>query len=105
MVEIKMDLVTVLLIVVFIVMIILFAIGLKYPRGRSDWPLDRNATASIFISVLVFVLLLILSFFASQHVDWPSSVQLFYYAAAVIFGVLIVIAILLPKGLSLEDRR
>ena len=99
-----MVLITILLIFIFILMIILFAIGLKYPRGRDDWPLDRRTTASIFLSITVFLLLIILSFFASQHIKWPSNTELFFYIAIIILVILVITSILLPKGLSVDEN-
>ncbi|UCH89848.1 MAG: hypothetical protein JSV49_04180 [Thermoplasmata archaeon] len=101
----NMDLITIFLIIIFILLMILFAIGLKYPQGRKDWPLDRRTTTSVLISIFVFLLLIILSFYASQNVKWPPRAEVFVYASIIIFIILIIIAIILPSGLSAEEGK
>ena len=95
---------TIMLILVFILMVVLIAIGFKYPYGRKDWPLDRKTTAMIFLSVLIFLLLIALSYFASQHINWPSRVEIFFVVGIIMFIILGIIAILMPEGLEEGGR-
>jgi integral membrane sensor domain MASE1 len=98
-----MSIITIALIAIFFLLIIMIGIGLRYPKGRQDWPLDRRTSTSIFLSVLVLILLIILSFFASQNVDWPENTVIFYYFSIIIFIILIVVAILMPVGLTGDE--
>jgi amino acid transporter len=95
-----MNLITIALIVIFLLFVVLISIGVRYPRGRLDWPLDRKNSVSILISVFVFLLLLILSFYVSQQVEWPANTTIIFYVGIIIFGILVVISIILPKGFT-----
>ena len=95
-----MNILTIVLIVIFLLFIVLIAVGVRYPRGRLDWPLDRKSSVSILLSVFVFLLLLILSFYVSQQVEWPSNTTLVFYVGVIIFAILIIISIVLPKGFT-----
>lgn len=95
-----MNLITIILIIIFFLVLILIGISLKYPKGRNDWPLDRKTTAAVFLSIFIFVFVIILSFYASQFVNWPSKSVIIFYSGVIIFAILIVFAILLPKGMG-----
>jgi succinate dehydrogenase hydrophobic anchor subunit len=86
-------------IVFIVVLIILIAIGLWFPRGKSDWPLSGRATVYLIIAALFFLLLVILINLVSQYVNWSGFISSSIYFTVTIFALLIVLSIFFPNGL------
>ena len=85
-------------IVFMIVLIILIAIGLWFPRGKTDWPLSGRATVYLIVAALFFLLLVILINLVSKYVHWGDFITNSVYFMVSIFIVLIILSLFFPDG-------
>jgi len=93
-----MDITNLIFLIFIIVIIILVVIGLWFPRGRSDWPLNPRATVYLIIGALFFVLLIILINLLSQYIEWADFITSSIYVTIAIFIVLILVGLFFPDG-------
>ncbi len=81
------------------VLVVVAVLAVRFPRGRSEWPLDARQTAWLLVSGLTAVLLFALLVVATRDVVWPGIVTTASVTAALALAVLAGVALLLPRGL------
>ena len=92
-------------IVIFtIIIVLLIAIALWFPRGRKDWPLSPRGTVYLIVAGLFFILLVILINIVSQHVNWSGFVTTSIYFSIAIFIVLVLVGLFFPDGFRQQLR-
>ncbi len=89
------------------VLSVLIYVGLRYPRGRSDWkhpPLESIYMLSTLVTMLLFVYVIYLSA-AALKLPWDS--QLAIGVAALAFMVMLLLGLFYPSGgrLPLRGRK
>ena len=93
-----MDMVTVSLVVVVIAGVLLVFLGMKYPRGKVDWPHDRERTVRYVISGILFFIILGLIYWVTRYWDYPLSGEGLAYLSLIGLGILLVLGFFFPKG-------
>mgnify|MGYP006310454149 CR=1 FL=1 len=78
--------------------IVLFFLGMKYPRGRKDWPHDRERTFRYIMSGALFFIILGLIYWVTRYWDYPLSAEGVFYLSLVLFTILVVLGLIFPKG-------
>ena len=74
-------------------------VGLRFPRGRSDWPLDARQTAWLVVSGLTAVMLFALLCLVTRDIRWPGIATFAFGAVALALGLLLGVGLFLPQGL------
>jgi multisubunit Na+/H+ antiporter MnhB subunit len=92
------SLLTVSLVVTVIVVILALYLGLKYPKGWSEWPHDMVTTYRYFVSGTLFMLILGLIYWVTRYWDYPIGGKAMVYVAFIAFIVLFVLGLIFPKG-------
>ena len=90
--------VTATLVLVVLGILVLGYLGMKYPRGRKDWPHDREKTYRYVITGILFVMILGLIYWVTRYWDYPASGKSLVYIAIIVFPVLIVLGFIFPTG-------
>ncbi|MFW3146018.1 MAG: hypothetical protein ACMUIE_04320 [Thermoplasmatota archaeon] len=91
-------LVTASLVLVIIAILVLGFLGMKFPRGRKDWPHDRERTFRYVITGILFFLILGLIYWVTRYWDYPVSAKAVVYLAFIAFPVLLALGFVFPKG-------
>jgi integral membrane sensor domain MASE1 len=81
---------------------VLAFVAVRYPRGRQDWGKDRAETLSLVGSLLTFVLLFLLLWYATSTLDWPSAVVITFWVAVCTVAALVIAALIYPEGMELK---
>jgi len=90
--------VTASIVLVVIGILVLGFLGMKYPRGRKDWPFDSSKTFRLITTGILFFLILGLVYWVTQFWDYPVSGKALVYLAFIAFPVLVVLGFIFPKG-------
>jgi len=90
------------LIISAIIFVCLGAFAFKFPRGRGDWQKDPKETFFLIMSVVVFLMLFFLLWYASAVIDWPDILTIIVWAAAIVLVGLVIVGIFIPGGISLS---
>ena len=91
-------LVTASIVLVMVGALVLGYLGMKYPRGRRDWPHDGPRTLRYVISGVLFFLILGLIYWITQYWDYPVSGKALVYIAFMAFPILVVLGFVFPRG-------
>jgi hypothetical protein len=86
------------LVLVVIGALVLGFLGMKYPRGRKDWPFDGPRTFRLITTGILFFLILGLIYWITQYWDYPVSGKAIVYIAFITFPILAVLGFIFPKG-------
>jgi len=73
--------------------------SLRFPRGRTEWPLDARRTVWLLISGLTTVVVFGLSYAATRDVRWPDVVTALFIVVPLCLALLLAVAVFLPQGL------
>ncbi|MEA3559554.1 MAG: hypothetical protein U9R75_09905 [Candidatus Thermoplasmatota archaeon] len=92
--------VTATLVLFVLSILILGYLGMKYPRGRKDWPHDRERTYRYVITGILFVMIFGLIYWVTRYWDYPASGKAIVYIAFIVFPVLVVLGFIFPTGKS-----
>lgn len=95
---IKMNLANWIFVIFIILFLILFVIGISFPRGKSDWPLSPRSTLYLIVAALFFVFLIILLNIVFQYVQWSNFITSSIYFSIILFSLLIIISLFFPNG-------
>jgi len=90
--------VTVSLVLVVIGAFVLGFLGMKYPRGKKDWPFDGPRTFRLVTTGMLFFLILGLVYWVTQYWDYPVNAEGVAYIALIALPVLIVLGFIFPTG-------
>ncbi len=91
-------LVTASIVLVLIGALILGYLGMKYPRGRKDWPHDGPKTFRLVTTTILFFIIMGLVFWITRYWDYPVSGKGIVYLSLIVFLILFVLGIVFPKG-------
>jgi len=86
------------LVIAAVAAIILIYLGMKFPRGRDDWPYDRERTFRYIISGTLFLMIMGLIYWITRYWDYPFSGKGVYYLALIILLILVVLGLVFPEG-------
>jgi hypothetical protein len=75
-----------------------FYLGLKFPRGRYDWPYERERTFGYIVSGVLFLIIMGLIYWITRYWDYPLSGKGVFYLALIIIPILIVLGLVFPGG-------
>jgi uncharacterized BrkB/YihY/UPF0761 family membrane protein len=78
---------------------VIAVVGLRFPRGRAEWPLEARQTAGLIVSGLTAVTLFALLYVVTRDVRWPGIATIAFGAVALTLGLLLGVALFLPQGL------
>ena len=90
---------------IFILFIILIYFGLRYPRGREDWPHDFRTSLHYLILGLVFLFMIVLLYLVSTTVNWPAPVEIIKWVIVGIIVALVIFGIFFPRGVKFGGTR
>ncbi len=93
-----MDVLDATLVIAAIAAILLFFLGMKYPKGGKDWPFDRPTTFRYLISGIIFFLIMGLIYWVTRYWDYPLSGKGLVYVSFLALGILFILGIIFPKG-------
>lgn len=93
-----MEVLTATLVIAALTVLLLFFLGMKYPKGGRDWPLDRPTTIRYVISGFLFFVILGLIYWVTRYWDYPLSGKGLAYVAFIGIAVLFVLGFIFPKG-------
>ncbi len=97
-----METISWILIVSIVVFILLGVWGIKFPRAGKDWNKSRSETMSMIFSMLIFLAMFLMLWYLMGVIEWPDAMDLIVWISAITFFVLIILAIVLPKGTRLR---
>ena len=86
------------LVLVVIGALVLGFLGMKYPKGRKDWPFDGPKTFRLITTGILFFLILGLVYWVTQYWDYPVSGKAIFFIALIVFPILFVLGFIFPKG-------
>ncbi len=86
------------LVIVVVAALILGYLGMKYPRGKKDWPYERERTFQYIISGVIFFIIMGLIYWITRYWDYPLSGKGVFYLALLIIPFLLVLGLVFPKG-------
>jgi len=86
------------LVIVVIGAILLGYLGFKYPRGRYDWPYEKERTFRYIVSGVLFLIIMGLIYWITRYWDYPLSGKGVFYIALIIIPILIVLGLIFPNG-------
>ncbi|MBN1391015.1 MAG: hypothetical protein JXA22_10290 [Candidatus Thermoplasmatota archaeon] len=86
------------IVIAVIGLLLLCYLGMKYPRGRRDWPHDGPRTLSYIISGILFFIIMGSIYWVTQYWDYPASGKGVVYLAFLALPVLVVLGFVFPKG-------
>lgn len=86
------------LVIVAVSALLLIFLGFKYPRGKRDWPHDRERTFRYVISGIIFIVIMGLIFWITRYWDYPVSGKAVVYVAAFALPVLFILGLIWPRG-------
>ena len=92
------------LMLLFIAVLILAFIGLKFPFPNRDWPFNTKNTLILLGSITVFVLLFTLLNIVKNLVDWPARELIIFWVVLLCFLILFLLGIFLPSGIKLPKN-
>jgi cell division protein FtsW (lipid II flippase) len=90
------------LIISAIAYICLGVFAFKFPRGRGDWHKEPKETLFMVMSIVVFLMLFFLLWYASAVIDWPNTLTIIFWAAVLVLAGLVIVSIFIPGGISLS---
>jgi hypothetical protein len=88
------------LVLVVVSLLIMFYLGMKYPKGRNDWPHDRERTFRYIVSGILFFMIMGLIYWITRYWDYPLSGKGVFYLAMIIIPILIILGLVFPRGKS-----
>jgi MFS family permease len=86
------------LVIVAVAALILGYLGMRYPRGRKDWPHERERTFRYIISGILFFIIMGLIYWITRYWDYPLSGEGVFYLALIIIPILLILGLVFPKG-------
>lgn len=93
------------LIISAILYVCLGVFAFKFPRGRGDWQRGPKETFFLVMSMVVFLMLFFLLWYASAVIDWPDALTIVTWAGALILVGLVIVSIFIPGGISISLAR
>ena len=93
------------MLIAIIIYACLAAVAFKFPRTKDNWTKERKESIQLVMSVSVFVTFFIALWYISYVIEWPETMTLIWWGAALTFFGLMLIGIFAPQGIKLNFEK
>ena len=93
------------MLIAVIIYVCLAALAFKFPRTRDNWTKERKESIQLLMSLTVFATFFIALWYITYVIDWPDTMVIIGWCAALTFLGLVLIGILAPQGIKLNFEK
>ena len=93
------------MLIAIIIYVCLAAVAFKFPRTKDNWTKERKESLQLVMSLTVFVTFFLALWYISYVIDWPDTMVLISWGAALTFLGLVLVGIFAPQGIKMNFEK